>query len=131
MKLSRPQNMPEKLEGHAGQPITLETEVSRLNTVVKWWLNGREIVEGSNVTMTTDGVTHRLTIHSPTSENSGKYSCDVIDDKMDFQVTITGKNPEGDWCHVLILTMSYCFIRPPSKDPEEVGDGDRAQIPGI
>lgn len=131
MKLSRPQNMPEKLDSHAGEPIVLETEVSRPNAVVKWRLNGSEMVESGNVTMTTDGVIHRLTIHSPSPEDSGKYSCDVIDDKMDFHVTVTGKNPGEDWCRALILTRSSRLIRAPCEDPEEVGDGDRAQIPGI
>lgn len=101
MKLSRPQNMPEKLESNAGEPIVLETEVSRPNAVVKWWMNGSEIVESSNVTMTADGFIHRLTIHSPTPEDSGKYSCDVIDDKIDFHVTVTGENPGEGSCGLM------------------------------
>lgn len=91
MKLSRPQNMPEKLESCAGEPIVLETKVSRPNAEVKWWFNGREIVESSNVTVTADGLIHRLTIHSPTPKDSGKYSCDVVDDQIDFQVKVSGK----------------------------------------
>lgn len=97
-KLSRPQNMPEKLETYSGDPIVLETEVSRPNAEVKWWLNGREIVDSSNVTVTVDGLIHRLTIHSPTPEDSGKYSCDVIDDKIDFQVKVSGENPREGLC---------------------------------
>lgn len=93
MKLSRPQNMPEKLERYAGEPIILETTMSRPNSEVKWRLNGREIEESSKVTMIADGLIHRLTIHSPTPEDSGKYSCDVIDDKIDFQIKVSGKIP--------------------------------------
>lgn len=87
--------MPENLETNSGEPIVLETEVSWLNAEVKWWLNGREIVESSNVTVTVEGLIHRLTIHSPTPEDSGKYSCDVIDDKIDFQVKVSGETQRG------------------------------------
>lgn len=134
VKLSRPQNMPEKFQGYAGEPIVLETEVSRPNAVVKWWLNGREIVESSNVTMTADGFIHRLTIHSPNPEDSGKYSCDAIDDKIDFHVAVTGKDSGEGSCGTMcceVITRSSRFIRAPSEDPEEVGDQDGAQIPGI
>lgn len=98
MKLSRPQNMPEKQESYAGEPIILETTTSRPNSEVKWRLNGREIVESSKVTMIEDGLIHRLTIHSPTPEDSGKYSCDVIDDKIDFQIKVSGKIPGHFFC---------------------------------
>lgn len=89
--LTRPENMPDILESFAGKPIVLEIQVSRPNAEVKWWLNGREIEESSNVTITEDGLTHRLTIHSPTPEDSGKYTCDALDDKIYFQVNVSGK----------------------------------------
>lgn len=133
VKLSRPQNVPENLEGCAGEPIVLETEVSRPNAAVKWWLNGREIVESSNVTMTTDGLTRRLTIHSPTPEDSGTYSCDVVDDEMDFHVTVRGEPLEkvGVAPRALVLTRSSRSIRAASQDPEQVRDQDTAPIPGV
>lgn len=109
--------MAEKLGSYAGEPIVLETEVSRPNAVVKWWLNGSEIMESSNVTMTAEGLIHRLTIHSPTPEDSGKYSCDVIDDKMDFHVTVTGKNPgEPVWFDVFLSSQGpLASSEPPVK----------------
>lgn len=91
VKLTRPQNVPEKFESYAGEPIVLETTMSRPSAEVKWRLNGREIAESSKVTMIVDGLMHRLTIHSPTPEDSGKYSFDVIDDKIDFEVNVSGK----------------------------------------
>lgn len=89
--LSRPSTTPDKLESFAGKPIVLEIEVSRPTAEVKWCLNGREIEESSNVTITEDGLTRRLTIHSPTQEDSGQYTCDALDDKVDFQVKVSGK----------------------------------------
>uniref|UniRef100_UPI0037E7F21D obscurin-like protein 1a n=1 Tax=Semicossyphus pulcher TaxID=241346 RepID=UPI0037E7F21D len=87
--LTRPKNMPDKLESLTGKPIVLEIEVSRPNAEVKWWLNGREVEESSNVAITEDGLIHCLTIHSPTTEDSGKYTCDAVDDKIDFQVKVS------------------------------------------
>ncbi|XP_028325054.1 obscurin-like protein 1a [Gouania willdenowi] len=86
--LSRPHNTPDKLESFAGKPIVLEIEVSRLTAEVKWWLNDREVQPSNNVTITEEALIRRLTIHSPTPEDSGKYICDAVDDKIDFQVKV-------------------------------------------
>ncbi|XP_034533753.1 obscurin-like protein 1a [Notolabrus celidotus] len=87
--LTRPKNMPDKLESVTGKPIVLEIKVSRVGAKVTWWLDGREVEESSNVTFTEDGLIHRLTIHSPTPEDSGKYTCDAFDDTIDFQVKVS------------------------------------------
>ncbi|XP_068165521.1 obscurin-like protein 1a [Antennarius striatus] len=87
--LTRPKNMPDKLESFTGKPVVLEVEVSRLDADVKWRINGRKIEENRNVTITGDGLIHRLTIHSPTLEDSGKYTCDAVDNKLDFFVKVT------------------------------------------
>lgn len=103
VKLTRPENVPEQLKSVAGEPVVLEIKVSRPSSEVKWRLNGREIEESSNVTITEDGLIHRLTIYAPTPEDSGKYTCDCGDDKMDFQVNVSGKrkcqvSAEDDFC---------------------------------
>uniref|UniRef100_A0A3B4VJT8 Obscurin like cytoskeletal adaptor 1a n=1 Tax=Seriola dumerili TaxID=41447 RepID=A0A3B4VJT8_SERDU len=87
--LTRPKNTPDKLESFAGKPIVMEIEVSRPSAEVKWWLNGKEIEENSNVTITEEGLIRRLTIHVPTPKDSGKYTCDAGDDKIDFQVKVS------------------------------------------
>ncbi|XP_074520910.1 obscurin-like protein 1a [Halichoeres trimaculatus] len=87
--LTRPENMPDKLVSETGKPIVLEIEVSRIGAEVKWWLNGREIQESSNISITEDGLIHRLTILSPTPKDSGKYTCDAVDDQIDFQVKVS------------------------------------------
>lgn len=88
--LSRLKNTPEILECCTDKPIVLEIEVSRPNAEVKWFVNDREIKEDSNVTITKDGRIRRLTIHSP-SPGDGKYTCDAADNKIDFQVKVSGK----------------------------------------
>ncbi|CAG5934228.1 obscurin-like protein 1a [Menidia menidia] len=87
--LTRPENKPDRLDTCAGKPIVLETEVSRVTAEVKWWLNGIEVKPSDNVTITEDGSIRRLTIHNPTPEDSGVYTCNAMDDKIDFQVKVS------------------------------------------
>ncbi|CAB1417528.1 unnamed protein product [Pleuronectes platessa] len=63
--LTRPENTPDELESFAGKPIVMEINVSRPNAEVRWWLDGKEVEESSNVTMAEDGLIRRLTIHAP------------------------------------------------------------------
>lgn len=91
MALTCHQNTPDKLTIFAGKPIVLEIEVSRPNAKVTWWLNGREIIENNNIIVTEDGLIRRLTIYSSSPVDSGKYTCDAVDDKIDFQVKVSGK----------------------------------------
>lgn len=107
MALTRPQNTPDQLESIAGKPIVLEIEVSRPSAGVKWWRNGKEVEESSNVTITEDGLIHRLTIHSPTPEDSGKYTCDAVDDKIDFQVKVSGERQ----CQVSFGDVPKCHFK--------------------
>ena len=48
--------------------------------------------ESSDVTATEDGLIRRLTINSPRAGDSGKYTCDAVDDKVEFTVNISGKD---------------------------------------
>lgn len=84
--------MSDEVSSFSGEPIVLEIAVSRPSAGVKWWLDGKEIQESENITITEDGLIRCLTIHSPTPVDSGKYTCNAVDDKIDFQVKITGTN---------------------------------------
>ncbi|XP_058472406.1 obscurin-like protein 1 [Solea solea] len=86
--LTRPKDTPDKLQSIAGQPIVMEIQVSRPSAQVKWRLSGEEIEESSNITITEDGLTRRLTIHDPAPKDSGQYTCDAADDRVDFQVKV-------------------------------------------
>lgn len=90
MTLTRPENTPDKLESFAGEPVVLEVEVSRLGAEVVWRMNGKEVEESSNVAISEDGLTRRLTVHCPAPEDSGRYTCDACDDTMDFEVKVSG-----------------------------------------
>ncbi|XP_077458976.1 obscurin-like protein 1a [Stigmatopora argus] len=86
--LSLPENTPRKLESFVGKSIVLEITASRLNAEVKWLLNGKEVEESNFVTTTENGLLRRLEIHSASLADSGTYSCDAVDDRLDFQVKI-------------------------------------------
>ena len=92
MKLASPRGgSGERLEGVSGEPLVLEVQVSRPGAVVRWLLDGLQIHESANVTITEDRLIRRLTLLSPAPGDSGKYTCDAVDDVRDFPVNITGE----------------------------------------
>ncbi len=78
------------VEKLVGDIVFLECEVSRPNAEVSWKKDAEEIEENSNITITEDGTSRQLTIHSAALENAGQYVCDARDDVMDFLVKIKG-----------------------------------------
>ncbi|XP_056156999.1 obscurin-like protein 1a [Lampris incognitus] len=89
VKLTCPKKTSGKVESFAGEPIVLEVAVSRTNAEVKWLMDGRELQESSNISITKDGLVRRLTIHSPGQVDSGKYTCNALEDNIDFQVKVS------------------------------------------
>ncbi|KAG7234397.1 hypothetical protein INR49_004814 [Caranx melampygus] len=77
--LARPKNTPDKLERIAANQFA----------EVKWCLDGKEIEQSGDITIEEEGLIRRLTIHVPTPKDSGKYTCDAVDDKIDFQVKVS------------------------------------------
>ncbi|XP_062862340.1 obscurin-like protein 1 isoform X2 [Trichomycterus rosablanca] len=88
VRFIRPRKMACKVEKFVGDAVLLDCEVSRPNAEVSWKKNGEDMEESANVTITEDGCTRQLTIHSSTLEDSGQYVCDAKDDVMDFSVKI-------------------------------------------
>lgn len=76
-------------ESFAGDPVIIELEVSRENAEVCWMKDGMKVEESSNITITENGLKRKITIHCPTLKDSGIYTCNAIDDTMDFKVKIT------------------------------------------
>ncbi|XP_051568454.1 obscurin-like protein 1a isoform X1 [Myxocyprinus asiaticus] len=76
-------------ESFSGDPVVLELEVSRDNAEVCWMKDGVKVEESSNITLTENGLIRKLTIHCPTLKDSGIYTCNAIDETMDFKVKIT------------------------------------------
>ncbi|KTG01853.1 hypothetical protein cypCar_00017644, partial [Cyprinus carpio] len=76
-------------ESFAGELVVLELEVSRDNAEVCWMKDGVKLEESNNITITENGLIRKLTIHFPTLKDSGIYTCNAIDDTIDFKVKIT------------------------------------------
>lgn len=90
MKLSSSKQSGSISESFAGDPVILELEVSRENAEVCWMKDGMKVEESSNITITENGLIRKITIHCPTIKDSGIYTCNAIDDTVDFKVKITG-----------------------------------------
>ncbi|XP_047011817.2 obscurin isoform X7 [Ictalurus punctatus] len=88
VRFIRPRKTAYEVERFVGETVVLDCEVSRSNAEVSWKKNGEEIEENSNVTITEDGSTRQLTIHSSRLEDTGQYLCDAKDDVMDFSLKI-------------------------------------------
>ncbi|KAI4883548.1 hypothetical protein NFI96_026922, partial [Prochilodus magdalenae] len=89
VKLSTSKKTESIVQNFAGKAVVLELEVSRENAEVCWMKNGVKVEENSNITVEMEGLVRKLVIHSPTLADSGLYTCNAIDDTMDFQVKIT------------------------------------------
>ncbi|KAI4892996.1 hypothetical protein NFI96_027323 [Prochilodus magdalenae] len=88
VRFIRPRKMAYEVEKFVGDTVVLDCEVSRSNAEVSWKKNGEEIDENSNITITEDGSSRQLTIHSVMLDDTGKYVCDAKDDVMDFHLKI-------------------------------------------
>ncbi|XP_026127142.1 obscurin-like protein 1 isoform X17 [Carassius auratus] len=88
VRFIRPRKMAYGVDKLVGDIVVLECEVSRPNAEVSWKKDAEEIEENSNITITEDGTSRQLTIHSATFEDAGQYVCDARDDVMDFLVKI-------------------------------------------
>ncbi|XP_077072048.1 obscurin isoform X21 [Siphateles boraxobius] len=88
VRFIRPRKMTYAVEKLVGDIVVLECEVSRPNAEVSWKKDGEEIEENSNITITEDGTSRQLTIHSAAFNDAGQYVCDARDDVMDFLVKI-------------------------------------------
>lgn len=90
VKLSCSKDLGSITESIAGDPVVLELEVSHDNAKVCWMKDGVKVEESSNITITENGLIRKLTIHFPALKDSGIYTCNAIDDTIDFKVKITG-----------------------------------------
>ncbi|XP_049340507.1 obscurin isoform X1 [Astyanax mexicanus] len=88
VRFIRPRKMAYEVEKYVGDTVLLDCDVSRTNAEVSWKKNGEEIEENSNITITEDGSSRQLTIHSAELKDAGKYVCDAKDDVMDFHVKL-------------------------------------------
>ncbi|KAJ8349563.1 hypothetical protein SKAU_G00246930 [Synaphobranchus kaupii] len=68
--------------------MVLSCEISRSNATVRWYRDGLEVEESSNLILEVDGVYRRLIIPETTVQDSAEYVCDTADDSVTFFVNI-------------------------------------------
>ncbi|XP_047670564.1 obscurin-like protein 1 isoform X6 [Tachysurus fulvidraco] len=72
----------------AGNELILECEVSRESASVQWLCNGRVLQPDARTRIERRGTTRKLVLSNLHVSDSGEYTCDAIDDKMNTMVTV-------------------------------------------
>ena len=75
----------------ASEKVVLTTELTSESGSVKWFREGVELKEGNKYEMKKDGLSRTLIVKSSESKDSGTYSCQTADDKLEFKVQVKGK----------------------------------------
>ncbi|XP_029968646.1 obscurin-like protein 1 [Salarias fasciatus] len=68
--------------------IILVCELSRANASVSWYKDNRLIDDTERYCCEEQGVFHSLVVLNAGLEDSGEYTCDAVDDKMVFYITV-------------------------------------------
>lgn len=74
----------------ASENIVLTTELTAENGSVKWFKDGMELKESKTCEMRTDGFSRTLIVKSTEAKDSGVYSCQTTNDKLEFKVQVKG-----------------------------------------
>nr|XP_020647781.1 obscurin-like protein 1 isoform X5 [Pogona vitticeps] len=122
-----------------GMPLLLECEVSAPDAPVHWLKDGQTLVlDDNNLTVQSEGCIRRLLIHSACPLDSGIYTCNAIDDNVNFTVTVdeppvrvVSSNADAPHiyqvservvmaCELSCMDAAVCWY----KDGEEVEEND-------
>lgn len=81
--------------------IILVCELSRSNASVRWYKDNQLIDDTERYCSEEQGVFRSLVVLNAGLEDSGEYTCDAMDDKMVFYISVKG-NPvvKQCQCHV-------------------------------
>lgn len=79
--------------------IILVCELSRANATAHWYKDKQLIDETERYCCEEQGVFRSLVVLNAGVEDSGEYTCDVVDDNMTFYITVKGTVLLPDcWC---------------------------------
>ncbi|XP_066483103.1 obscurin isoform X3 [Tiliqua scincoides] len=70
------------------ETLTLEVELSKPSTEVKWMKNGSLLRPSADVELKAEGTKHSLVIKSAASTDRGYYSCETLHDKTQAKVAV-------------------------------------------
>lgn len=74
----------------AGENVVLTAELTAENGSVKWLRDGVELKESKKYEMRKDGFSRSLIVKGTETIDSGSYSCQTADDKLEFKVQVKG-----------------------------------------
>lgn len=77
--------------------IILVCELSRSNASVRWYKDNHLIDNTEHYCSEEQGVFRSLVVLNAGLEDSGEYTCDAVDDKMVFYISVKG-NPVVKQC---------------------------------
>lgn len=86
------------------ETLTLEVELSKPSTEVKWMKNGSLLRPSADMELKAEGTKHSLVIKSAVSTDRGYYSCETLHDKTQAKVAVESKSGSE-----LSLQKSKCF----------------------
>lgn len=72
--------------------IILVCELSRSNASVSWYKDNQLIDDTERYCSEEQGVFRSLVVLNAGLEDSGEYTCDAVDDKMVFYITVKGNH---------------------------------------
>ncbi|XP_030053285.1 obscurin isoform X2 [Microcaecilia unicolor] len=72
----------------AGESLTLSCEISKPDSSVKWYKDGKSIRKSKNYDIHQEGHQALLTIHSTTTKDSGEYKCETEVSKTKASVQV-------------------------------------------
>nr|XP_029498783.1 obscurin-like isoform X3 [Oncorhynchus nerka] len=87
--ISRPM---EDVKAPEKEKATLECEVSRTNSEVKWFKGDTELKPGKNFGIHSQGRTRSLLIHKCSKEDEGTYVCRTSDDNTSAKLTVHARD---------------------------------------
>lgn len=78
-----------------GEKATFNIELTKGDAWVKWYKDGEELQFSNHVQLSIDGKRQKLKIYKTTTEDAGKYSCEVGDQVS--SATLTVEEPAADF----------------------------------
>ncbi|XP_017322293.1 obscurin isoform X6 [Ictalurus punctatus] len=87
-KFQKKPSMKETIAVQETENIILTTVVTAEHANVSWFRDGVQLKEGNKYEMKREGSSHVLIVKSSEAKDTGTYTCQTADDKMEFQVQI-------------------------------------------
>ncbi|XP_069717351.1 obscurin-like protein 1 isoform X2 [Phaenicophaeus curvirostris] len=88
VRILQPCRPPPVVTVSVGETVMLGCELSRTDAPVHWAREGVRLEAGGSLVLEEEGAHRRLLIPMARAEDSGKYTCDAIDDRVTFTVQV-------------------------------------------